>query len=261
MTPQAALIELLARVGAQGGAVLVTAAELAQWPAPAVTALKKQKLLTRASPATSAVCPGCENECVMPVHNRARSDGTVASFIVCDKRDDTQQVPILADQLQQWRCDVSAVCQFVATSLELRQSAQQVSSDTLVNIGMVIGGKRTQMLALRLQHELALMAGNSTIPLADLVSFEDGSFAVDAVMVRQMVDTAPPADPRHTPTIAKREVRKADTQTKYADWQKAYRKLLKAKPGNTENWYAKQIEKMPIAQGRNYSTIKKNMHS
>ena len=84
MTPPAALIELLARVGAQGGAVLVTAAELAQWPAAAVAALKKQKLLTRSSPATSAVCPGCENECVMPVHNRARVDGTVASFIVCD---------------------------------------------------------------------------------------------------------------------------------------------------------------------------------
>ncbi|MBK7004479.1 MAG: hypothetical protein IPH37_04465 [Burkholderiales bacterium] len=117
------------------------------------------------------------------------------------------------------------------------------------------------MLALRLQHELALTAGNSTIPLADLVSFEDGSFSVDAVIVRQMVDTAPLADSRHTPTTAKREVRKAGTQANYAVWQKEYRKLLKAKPGNTENWYAKQIEKMPIAQGRNYSTIKKHMHS
>jgi hypothetical protein len=76
-----------------------------------------------------------------------------------------------------------------------------------------------------------------------------------------MVDTAPPADSRHTPTIAKREVRKADTQAMYTGWQKEYRKLLKTKPGNTENWYAKQIEKMPIAQGRNYSTIKKHMHS
>ena len=261
MIPQAALIELLARVGAQGGAVLVTAAELAQWPATAVAALKKQKLLTRSSPATSAVCPGCENECVMPVYNRARADGTVASFIVCDKLDDTQQVPILADQLMQWRCDVPAVCQFVATSLNLRQSDQQASSDTLVNIGMVHGDKHSQMLALRLQHELTLTAGKSTIPLADLVSFEDCSFTVDAVLVRLMVDTATLADSRHPPTTAKREVRKAATQARYAGWQKAYRKLLKAKPGNTENWYAKQIEKTPEAQGCNYSTIKKHMHS
>jgi hypothetical protein len=261
MTPQAALIELLARVGAQGGAVLVTAAELAQWPATAVAALKKQKLLTRSSPATSAVCPGCENECVMPVHNRARSDGTVASFIVCDNLDDTQQVPILADQLMQWRCDVPAVCQFVATSLDLRQSAQQASSDTLVNIGMVRGDKRTQMLALRLQHELALTAGNSTIPLADLVNFEDGSFAVDAALVRQMVDTAPPADPRHTPTTAKREVRKADTQAMYAGWQKEYRKLLKTNPGKSDVWYAQQIAKSDKEHVRDPSTIKKHLHS
>ena len=261
MTSQAALIELLARVGAQGGVVLVTAAELAQWPATAVAALKKQKLLTRSSPATSAVCPGCENVCVMPVHTLVPANGQAASFIVCDKRDDTNRVPIAADQLLQWRCDVPSICQFVATSLDLRQSAQQASSDTLVNIGMVRGDKRTQMLALRLQHELALTAGNSTIPLADLVSFEAGSFTVDAVMVRQMVDTAPPADARHTPTTAKREVRKAATQARYAGWQKAYRKLLKTNPGKSDVWYAQQIAKSDKEHVRNYSTIKKRMLS
>ena len=195
------------------------------------------------------------------MHTLVRANGVAASFVVCDKRDDTNRVPIAADQLLQWRCDVPSVCQFVATGLDLRQSAQQATSDTLVNIGMVRGDKRSQMLALRLQHELALTAGNSTIPLADLVNFEDDSFAVDAVMVRQMVDTAPPADPRHTPTTAKREVRKSDTQAMYVGWQKAYRKLLKTNPGKSDVWYAKQIEKTPAAQSRNYSTIKKHMHS
>jgi len=261
MTPQATLIELLTRVGAQGGEVLVTAAELSQWPAVPVAAMKSQKLLIKARPAVSAVCPGCENECVMQVHTVPHAAGLAASFIVCDKRDDTNRVTVAADQLLQWRCDVPAVCQFVATCLDVRQSTQQSSIDTLLNIGMLRGDKRTQMLALCLQHELALTAGNGTIPLADLVNFEDGSFTVDAALVRQMVDTAPPADPRHTPTTAKREVRKAATLAMYAGWQKAYRKLLKAKPGNTENWYAKQIEKTPAAQGRNYSTIKKHMHS
>jgi hypothetical protein len=261
MTPTAALIELLARVGAQGGPVLVTAAELSQWPAPAVAALKKQKLLTRASPAASAVCPGCEDECIMPVHTLVRADGTASSFIVCDKRDDTNRVAVAAEELLQWRCDVAAVCRFVATSLDLRQSEQAGSDVTLVNIGVVQGRKRTQMLALRLQHALALTAGSSMIPLADLVSFQDGSFVVDAAVVRQMVDTAPLADPRHTPTTAKREVRKADTQAMYKDWQTAYRKLLKANPGKSDVWYANHISKTAIAQSRNASTIKKHMHS
>ncbi|OIN91396.1 MAG: hypothetical protein AUJ20_11270 [Comamonadaceae bacterium CG1_02_60_18] len=259
MAAQAALIELLARVGAQGGAVLVTAAELAQWPAPAAAALKKQKLLTRASPAASAVCPGCANECVMPVHTLARADGTAASFIVCDKRDDTNRVTVAADQLLQWRCDVPALCQFVAAGLDVRQSTQLSSSDTLINIGMLRGDKRTQMLALRLQHELALTAGNSTIPLADLVTFVDDSFGVDAAVVRQMVDTAPPADPRHTPSTARREVRKLETETMYASWQKAYRALRKKNPGKSVVWYSQQLAKTPLAQGRNASTIKKHM--
>jgi hypothetical protein len=163
--------------------------------------------------------------------------------------------------LLQWRCDVPSVCQFVATSLDLRQSAQQASSDSLVNIGMVRGDRHSQMLALRLQHDLALTAGNSTIPLADLVSFENGSFAVDAVMVRQMVDTAPPADQRHTPTTAKREARKTDTQAMYSGWQKAYRKLLKTNPGKSDVWYAQQIAKSDKEHVRDPSTIKKHMHS
>ena len=56
MTPQAALVELLARVGAsQDAAVLLSHQELNHWPEAAVAALKAQRLLTKAKPAASAV--------------------------------------------------------------------------------------------------------------------------------------------------------------------------------------------------------------
>ena len=43
MTPQAALIELLGRVGAgQGAAILINEDELRQWPSAAVAAMKSQ---------------------------------------------------------------------------------------------------------------------------------------------------------------------------------------------------------------------------
>jgi hypothetical protein len=59
MTPQAALIELLARVGARNGAaVFISAEELSEWPAAAVAAMKSKKLLAKARPAVSVVCPG-----------------------------------------------------------------------------------------------------------------------------------------------------------------------------------------------------------
>jgi hypothetical protein len=119
MTPQDALIELLARVGARNGAaVLVSAEELSQWPAAAVAAMKSQKLLTRARPASSVVCPGCERECVMPVHTLpAGPRDPASSFIVCDKRDDINRVPVSAERQKQWRCDADAVCGFIAASL------------------------------------------------------------------------------------------------------------------------------------------------
>ena len=61
MTPQDALTELLARLGANNGAaVLVSEKELSGWPAAAIQAMKSQKLLVKAEPASSAVCPGCE---------------------------------------------------------------------------------------------------------------------------------------------------------------------------------------------------------
>jgi hypothetical protein len=45
----------------------------------------------------------------------------------------------------------------------------------------------------------------------------------------------------------------------YATWQKAYRALLKKSPGKSDVWYSQQIAKTPIAQGRDASTIKKNL--
>ena len=82
MTPLEALLELLERVGAsRGAAALVSEEELSRWPAEAVRELKAQKLLVKASPAVSVVCPGCEQECTMPVHTV--SAGTGQSGIVC----------------------------------------------------------------------------------------------------------------------------------------------------------------------------------
>jgi hypothetical protein len=126
MTPQTALIELLARVGAtQGAAVLVSGEELRHWPAAAVAALKSQKLHVKARSAVSVVCPGYERECVMPVRTLTRTSGAAASFVVCDKRDDINRVHVSAERLTQWRCDAEAVCRFIANNLELRSSEQR----------------------------------------------------------------------------------------------------------------------------------------
>lgn len=195
MTPQAALIELLARVGAQrGSAVLISDEELSQWPVAAVTAVKSQKLLVKTRPAASAVCPGCEQECVMPVHTLAPATSPVVAFVVCDKRSDTNRVPVSPDRLTQWRCDADAVCRFVAGSLGLRASDQQSAAGGLVNIGMARGDKRSQMLCLQNDGDLMLVAGANKVPLVETIAYDNNAYSVDGSMIRTLVDARTSAD-------------------------------------------------------------------
>jgi hypothetical protein len=260
MTPRDVLNELLARVAAGSGAgVLVSDEELSQWPAAAVAAMKSQRLLAKARPASSAICAGCERACVMPVHTLPRASGAAASFIVCDKRSDINRVPVSAERQKQWRCDADAVCGFVAAGLGLRRSDQHPADAGLLNIGIASGGKRTQMLCLQVNGDLSVVAGNNAISIADLVGFRNGEYSIEAAMIRELVDSATTGDRRYTPSNAKRAARKLATQAKYKRWRKAYRDLKKRHPNMSDVWYSQQIAKQDIAAGREAETIRKHM--
>jgi len=260
MTPEAALIELLARVGARRGAlVLVTDEEVSRWPAAAVVAMKSQGLLAKARPASCVVCPGCEQQCIMPVHTLPATSRGSASFIVCDKRSDINRVPVAAKRLTQWRCDSEAVCGFVAASLEVRRSDQHSADADSLNIGIARGHKRSQMLCLRIDGDLAVVVADNATPLADLVGYRGGEYAVDGDMIRQLVDSATTADPRYTPSHARREVRKLETQAMRENWRKAYRELKKQRRNMSDVWYSQQIAKQDVAAGRSAETIRKHM--
>ena len=260
MTPLNALLELLARLGAsQGTAVLVSEEELGCWPVAAVQAMKSHKLLVKARPAASVVCPGCEQECAMPVHTLPAGTRRATSFVVCDKRSDINRVAVPSERLRQWRCSAEAVCGFVAQSLELRPSSQTRWSIGLWEIGLAIGNRRSQMLCLRATSELELVAGTNAVPLAELVRYRAGSYAVDSAPVRQLVDAATTGDSRYMPSNARREARKLDTKALHESWRKEYRAFKKRRPEMSEVWYSQQIAKMDIAKGRSAETIRKHM--
>jgi hypothetical protein len=260
MTPMEVLLELLARVGANhGAAVLVSEEELSHWPAPAIKALKSQKLLTKASRATSVVCNGCEQECVMSVHTLTHPIRGPASFIVCDKRDDINRVAVPAERLKQWRCDANAVCGFIAQSLGLRPNNQRANGAGLWEIGIAAGDKCHQMLCLKADGGLTLIVGNNALPLAEFMRYHDGAYSMDSATIRQLVDSATTADSRYTPSNARRESRKLDTKGLHERWQKEYRALKKRRPEMSDVWYSQQIAKKDIAKGRSAGTIKKNM--
>lgn len=260
MKPVDALIELLDRVGANwGAAVLVDDEELRRWPSEAVQAMQSQRLIARARPAASAICPGCELQCVMPVHTVPAARDSAVSFIVCDKRGDTNRVPVSAGRIVQWQCNPELVCGFIASGLGLRRSNGQKASADLLEIGVATGHKRSQMLCLQANGELTLVVAGGRVPLAELIEFSDGQYSLDGAMIRRMVDAATTTDNRYTPSQVKREARKLETQALHASWQKEYRNLKRSKPGKTDSWYAQQIAKMDIAKERDPETIRKNM--
>ena len=181
------------------------------------------------------------------------------SFIVCDKRNDTNRVPVSTGRLIQWRCNADLVCGFIAAYLGMRRSDRQTANAGLWEIGVAIGNKRSQMLCLQAEGGLTLVIGSNKVPLEELIGFCDGQYSLDGPMIRRMVDAATTADNRYTPSQVKSEARKLETQERHASWQKKYRALQRSKPGRSDSWYAQQIAKMDIAQQRDPETIRKNM--
>ena len=258
MTPLGAFVEVLARVGA-GGEVFATEHELNQWPADAVSAMKSQKLVSKAPPATSVICPGCEENCAMPVETIPAPSGTPAFFVVCDKRSDINRVAISGGHLVQWQASAAAVAKFIAQSLSLHWRGTAAFQGNQLEIGIVKGKAKCQMLCLRVENELILAAGTSRLPLVEAITFAEGRFMLDAQIAQQLVNNSSTSDARYTPSNAKREARKLDTKARNERWKKAYRKRKKQHPDKSDAWCALQISKMDIAEGRNSETIRKNM--
>jgi len=255
-----ALLELLNRVGAcRGKVVLVTNDELLQWPAVAVKAMKSQKLVVKTRPASSAICPACESQCVMPVHSPPATTGKTSSFVVCDKRSDINRVPVPNVRLIQWQCNADLLCGFVASGLAFRHNTKRIDDVGRHEIGIVIGNKRSQIVCLEIKGTANLIIGNSTAPLVEFIEFRDGAYLLDVKQIRQLVDSSTTADERYTPSNARQAARKLGTQAMYESWQKAYRSLLREKPGHSDRWYSFEIAKMDIAQGRDAETIRKQM--
>ena len=257
MTPEAILIEILQRVGAlQNKVVLIATDELTRWPEEAVTALRAQKIIKKARPASHALCPGCEQECLMPVQTIPAATGDSSLFIVCDKRGDVNRVEITSTQLTQWQTSANRIATFIADCLSLRYSGKRQGNANLLEVGMVKGDKRTQMLCLRCEGELLLVGGSVSVRLAEAVQFNAERYSIDQELVRRLVDSSTVADSHYTPSTARLEVRKLDTQARHEACRKKARELRRKHRDKSERWIAKRIEKLGTGGNIKWETIR-----
>lgn len=189
MTQEDAFSELLDRVAAlQGASALINADELAHWPGEAVTVMKSQKLLTRAQPASSAVCPGCERECVMPVHVLTDPMRQPAAFTVCDKRDDINRVPVPVARLEQWQCSGESIADLLANLLGLQRYTMGSSSAGRWEVGLIRGAKHASHLVLMAGGNLTLTLGGHSIALIEVLALDGDTFKVDKRRLTRLVD-------------------------------------------------------------------------
>lgn len=190
MTPQATLIELLGRVGAsQGAAVLVNDDELSQWPSAAVAAMKTQRLLAKARPATSVICPECERNCVMPVHVLpAEGRRPARAFISCDERDDTSKVPVDFSKLEQWQTTGELIAAALASLLDFNQPPTQTVDGKQWGIGTLRGKKHRSPVTLLAGDSLMLSLAGHIVPLVTVLTIEEKSLTLDKAELIRLVD-------------------------------------------------------------------------
>ena len=190
MTPQAALGELLARLAAsRGAAVYVSDDELGGWPHDLVADLKANRVLMRASPAASAVCPGCERECVMPVEVQTDDGHDAAAFVVCDKRSDINRVLVSIGALERWKATGELLADCLSRLLHFDSRPHGADAVGRWSIGMLEGNKHKDRMALRAGDGLLTLAvAGHTVALDDVLTIKKQAIWLDRAALLLFVD-------------------------------------------------------------------------
>lgn len=186
-----ALLELLARIGAAPGRSLaLTADELQQWPADAVAALKSNAVLRPGKPGDTAVCPGCEQACVMLVQQRVRSARPETAFVVCDRRDDIGRVAVPPAALERWQASGALLADALARLLGGESAFPEPGSAGSFRLGVIKGGKGTGTVLLQWGAQGPnFLAGGHELALQHLLTVKASRLVLDVRRLARCIDS------------------------------------------------------------------------
>jgi hypothetical protein len=184
------LEDLLARLAvAVGGFVEVSGDELASWLQDDVDALKSHAVLLPGKPVESAICPGCERACGMPVQVLLRAGRPASLFIVCDKPVDINRVAVVPAALERWRLTATGLADALA---RLLSNGGASPSDVVAQgfrLGVVKGRKDKAELHLRVgPGRPRLVVAGHEIELALLLAVHQQQLVLDMRWLAQCVD-------------------------------------------------------------------------
>ena len=232
MTPEAVLIELLERVAAlPGEIVLISAGELNRWPTEAVETMEENNLIRKTRPATSVVCDECEEECIRPVQTIHTPSGEPDVFLVCEKRGDVNRVLVPISRLEQWQTSGTLIAELLSDLLGLRRPASNNTTTDRWEIGMLKGKKHSSHLVLVAGENLALTFAGHSIPITDVLAFENNQISIDKRKITRLVDQ-PVAGAGDVESATQRRDRlKQRVQEEKAKGTKAFLKIVAEEEG------------------------------
>lgn len=188
ISPPQALAELWAKLGvARKGVLIVSPCSWDQWPLEVVNALKAAKILARAPPAKSAVCPGCEEACMRPVHTLTGDGDEVRSFVLCDRRRDINRVALRKEALEQWQASGAAVARWLSGSLALVAVDPGGGDVERWEVGLLKTGGNSAHVVLYAGSPLTLRVAGHSIALADVVDWRRGALMIERKLLDRCV--------------------------------------------------------------------------
>ena len=261
MTLEDVLRELLGCLG-NAGEGLIGWEQVRRWPEGAVEFFVKAGWVKPAPPASTVECPGCEDRCFEPVRVVQSGNGQrTRAYVACTHRDDMGRVPVPLTHLGQWQITDGQVARWVSGHLGLKAHPKRGKNNRNIELGTVRGTQRSGNVSLDFSELVRLKSADQSLPLIEAVSFEDGGLRLDQSAIVQLVDHAArrrKAD-SYQPSTARRDARKLDTAARHDAWRKEARRLRKGHPDKSERWIAQRIQKMAMATGASWETIRKNI--
>lgn len=221
---------LLDRLAAGGDPALFSEQELAAWPHHALKQVKTAGLLTHTAPVASITCPGCEEECAMPVEVATMSSGALRAFVVCDKRDDTGRVPVPLAMLEQWQCSLRQIAEVLAKLLNVRRGTDD-STGLRADVGVLKGAQNSAHVLLMLDRTLALEISGHRLVLADVLELGAEGLSIERRALLRCVDKPVASAGDAESAKHRRDRLKARVRAENAKGTKAFLKVVAEEEG------------------------------
>ncbi len=233
MTLQDVLLELVQRLGS-GRDTTIAWEQVREWPKGAIEVFQEAGWLKPSVAASAVECPGCEQNCFMPVHVLSSQNLQPArAYVACDKRDDIGRVTISMPRLRQWQITESQVARWLSESLGLKGKPDQDKTSGVFALGSFQGKKRLGALEFEIAESACLKSSGHSLPLLQIVSVKRNQLSIDRGAVVDLVDL-PPAleskggdEPSTARSKARRRVvpikngnRKTDSNVGSAEWRR-----------------------------------------